>query len=140
MGWRNQPRWGGGFTRNSQAIHDYEGFGSLRLSEYESIERVADIAAGISEHGLAFAAWLGNDASYEPSDVQSFEDAYRGHWDSLRAYAEEYADDTGLNTAAEKAGSPYVTVDIDMLERDLDIELYTVVSEDGGVYVFDPNA
>jgi len=33
------------------AIHDYEGFGELRLSEWESFERVASIAAGIAEHG-----------------------------------------------------------------------------------------
>ena len=38
-------------------IFDYEDFGSLRLGEYESIEDVARLAAGIVEHGPAFAAW-----------------------------------------------------------------------------------
>ena len=32
-----------------------------------------------------------------------------------------------------------MTVDIDMLTRDLDIELYTVKSDRHTVYVFDPN-
>ena len=111
------------------AIHDYEGFGSLRLGEYESLDRVATIAAGIAEHGDAFSAWLSYDESQDATDMQSFEDAYRGEWDSLRAYAEDYAESTGMYDAAEKSGSQYVVVDIDMLTRDLDIELYSVNSD-----------
>lgn len=121
------------------AIHDFEGFGELRLGEYESLERIADIAAGIAEHGPAFTAWLSYDESRDPSDSAAFQDAYRGEWDSLRAYAEDYAEQTGMNDAADEAGSPYVVVDIDMLTRDLDIELYTAESDHRTVYVFDPN-
>ncbi len=121
------------------AIHDYEGFGALRLGEYESLERVAAVAAGIAEHGDAFTAWLSYDTGRDPVDVQAFEDAYRGEWDSLRAYAENYADEVGMYDVAEKSGSPYVVVDIDMLTRDLDIELYAVESDHYTVYVFDPN-
>lgn len=120
------------------AIHDYEGFGSLRLGEYESLERIAIIAAGIAEHGDAFSAWLSYDESQDATDMQSFEDAYRGEWDSLRAYAEDCAESTGMYDAAEKSGSHYVTVDIDALERDLDIELYTAESDHHTVYIFDP--
>jgi antirestriction protein len=120
------------------AIHDYEGFGSLRLGEYESLERVAAIAAGIAEHGDAFSAWLSYDESQDATDMQSFEDAYRGEWDSLRAYAEDYAESTGMYDAAEKSGSQYVVVDIDMLTRDLDIELYSVRSDQHTLYIFDP--
>ncbi len=118
------------------AIHDYEGFGPLRLSEWESFERISAMAAGIATHGLAYAAWLAYDASFDPADTDSFGDSYRGEWDSLRDYAEDFAESTGLYELAEQAGSPYITVDIDMLERDLDIEMYTVASANG-VYVFD---
>lgn len=121
------------------AIHDYEGFGSLRLSEWEDFDRVAAIAAGIAEHGEAFTAWLSYDEDRDLDDA-AFEDAYLGEWDSLRAYAEDYAESTGMYDAAEKSGSPYVVVDIDMLTRDLDIELYTAESDHGTVYVFDPSA
>lgn len=120
------------------AIHDCEGFGALRLSEWESFERVSAIAAGIAKHGDAFSAWLSYDESQDATDMQAFEDAYRGEWDSLRAYAENFADDIGLYDAAEKSGSHYVTVDIDALERDLDIELYSVRSDHHTVYIFDP--
>jgi antirestriction protein len=122
------------------AIHDYEGFGPLRLSEWESFERVAAIATGIAEHGSAFAAWLSYDDCRDPEDLQAFEDAYLGEWDSMHAYAEEWADSTGLSAAAEIAGSPYVTVDIEALERDLDIELYSVETDHHTLYVFNPNA
>jgi antirestriction protein len=121
------------------AIHDFEGFAPLRLSEWESFERVADIAAGLAEHGAAFTAWLAYDEDCDPSDTAAFEDAYRGEWDSLRAYAEDYAESTGMYEAADRAGSSYVVVDLDMLERDLDIELYTAESDHHTVYVFDPS-
>ncbi len=118
------------------AIHDHEGFGFLHLSEWESFERISAIAAGIATHGLAYAAWLAYDVSFDPADTDSFLDSFRGEWDSLRDYAEDFADSTGLYELAEQAGSPYVAVDIDLLERDLDIEIYTVDSE-SGIYVFD---
>jgi antirestriction protein len=120
------------------AIHDHEGFGELRLSEWESIERVASIAAGIAEHGEAFTAWLSYDADRDPADLDAFADAYMGEWDSIRAYAEDYADSTGLDALADQAGSPYVVVDIDALARDMEIELYAAPSGNGSVYVFDP--
>ncbi len=122
------------------AIHDYEGFGALRLSEWESFERISAIATGIAEHGEAFAAWMSYDSERDPVDTAAFVDAYRGEWDSLRDYAENYADDIGLYDMAERAASPYVVVDTDMMERDLDIELYTVESDHHTIYVFDPSA
>jgi antirestriction protein len=121
------------------AIHDYEGFGSLRLGEWEPLDRVAQIAAAIAEHGPAFSVWLAYEGSREPADLQAFEDAYRGEWDSLRDYAENYAEEVGMYEAAEKTGFSYVTVDIDALERDLEIELYTAAAENHRVHVFDPN-
>jgi len=121
------------------AIHDYEGFGKLRLGEWESFERVSAIAAGIAAHGDAFTAWLSYDSERDPSDPQAFDDAYRGEWESLHSYADDYADSIGLHDAAQRARSPYVTVDVDALARDLEIEMYVVPSDHDTVYVFDPN-
>lgn len=121
------------------AIHDYEGFASLRLSEWESFERVAAIASGISEHGEAFAAWLSYDPSRDPVDISSFEDAYRGEWESMKAYAEDFADQCGWNDLVDKAECPYIDINIDSLARDLDIDLYSVESSHYTIYVFDPS-
>jgi antirestriction protein len=121
------------------AIHDYDGFGALRLGENERLARISAIAYGITEHGPAFSAWLAYDSSRDPAEAKAFTDAYRGEWDSLGAYTEGYAESTGLHQAAEKAGSPYIRVDLDALERDLKIAVYTVPSGRGTVYVFDTN-
>ncbi|MGF6599815.1 antirestriction protein [Paraburkholderia sp. GAS448] len=75
------------------AIHDHEGFGGL-LGEYDSFERVAQLDAALEEHGEAFLAFLsafGSDA-----DIDRFGDAYRGEYDSERAFAEEWAIEGGL--------------------------------------------
>ena len=121
------------------AIHDYEGFGSLRLGENERLARISAIATGISEHGPAFIAWLSRDSSRDLSKPNAFTDAYRGEWESLRAYTEAYAESAELCSAAEKAGSPYIKVNIEELQADLVIETYTVPSDHGTVYVFDAN-
>lgn len=122
------------------AIHDYEGFGQLRLGENERLARISAIAGGIAEHGPAFSAWLANDSSRDPSEEKVFTDAYRGEWESLRAYVEDYADSNGLQQAAEQTGSPYIRVDLDALERDLEIAVYTVPSGQDTVYIFDATA
>src|SRR5438876_2219112 len=78
------------------AIHDYEGFGPLHLSEYESLDTISRVALGITEHGLAFAAW----ASLSGDEVEThrrFDEAYRGHWPSAVDYAEELLDDLGAS-------------------------------------------
>jgi len=121
------------------AIHDYEGFGSLRLGENERLARISAIATGISEHGPAFIAWLSCDSSRDLSKPNAFADAYRGEWESLRAYTEAYAESAELCGAAEKAGSPYIRVDVDALQRDLEMDVYAVPSGHGTVYVFGAN-
>lgn len=75
------------------AIHDYEGFGSIRLSEWESFERVAELGRMIAEHGEAFKAWIANDPTKDEDDFEDFEDEYRGTWESVEDYAYELIQD-----------------------------------------------
>jgi antirestriction protein len=121
------------------AIHDHEGFGSLRLGENERLARISAIAAGISEYGPAFTAWLSCDSSRDLAKPNAFADAYRGEWESLRAYTEVYAKSAELCGATEKAGFPYTRVNIEELQADLETETYMVPSDHGTVYVFDVN-
>ena len=72
------------------AIHDYEGFGGLRLSEYEDIEKVADIAVLIEEHGQAWCAYAGY-VGMEYATKEGFEEAYQGEWDSEEDFAELFS-------------------------------------------------
>lgn len=79
------------------AIHDYEGFGSWRLSEWESFDRVSSVAQTIEEHGEPFLAWLG--VIDDPTDYadmsEAFQEAYRGEWESAEDYAYEQCKELG---------------------------------------------
>ncbi len=117
------------------AIHDYEDFGGIALSEYEPIDRVAEIAALLVEHGDAFAAWY----SYDPSaDVSDFRDAYRGEYDSEEAYAEEFIDDVGMLDSIPENLRFYF--DCERFARDMFMsDMHSVRSGHGTVYVFARN-
>jgi len=113
------------------AIHDYEGFYGLRLSESEDMARVAEMAAMIEEHGEAWAKY----AEYqgiEYATKEGFEDAYEGEWDSEESFAE--------NLASEMMEIPEhleFYIDYEKLARDLFINDYFSVENEGcKVYVF----
>ncbi len=75
------------------AIHDYEGFEGIKLSEYESIEDVARFAQLIEKHGEAYAAYagfIGEDYATE----EHFQEDYQGEWDSEEKFAEDLAEET----------------------------------------------
>jgi len=75
------------------AIHDHEGFGSL-IGEFTSLADVAKHAEMIAEHGVAWIGYCDHVGS-EYATAEGFQDAYKGTWDSERAYAESLLDDTG---------------------------------------------
>ena len=127
------------------AIHDYEGFNSIPLSEYESIERISQIANGIAEYGAAFAAWI-SISDREDETVKRFEDAFRGSFASREAYAEEIVDDFGYQELIDNAIpdylSPYVRFDADAYARDIELngDIPIVDASDGTIHVFDAHA
>ncbi len=114
------------------AIHDYESFHGLTSHEYEPIERVAEIAQLIEEHGAAFAAHA-NHVGTDYATGESFQDAYCGEWESERAYAENLFDELYLHDVPEHV-RPYI--DYDSFARDLFINDNYSVDCPGGVYVF----
>ena len=119
------------------AIHDYEGFGPLRLSEYESIETVARLGEGIGNHGSAFAHWAAI-AGTDPVTLDEFEDRYLGHWSSLVEFAENLLDDMGvdLNNLGPDHLQPYIRFDIEAFARDLAFDLHVAEGPDG-VHLYD---
>ncbi len=121
------------------AIHDYEDFGPLRLAEYADINTVADVAAGIEEHGEAFAAWVAHIGLDDEDLRDRFADAYIGTYRSVEEYAQQYAEDIGLTEElVPDWARPYMRIDIEALARDVEIELAVVDAQGGGVHVFDP--
>lgn len=122
------------------AIHDYEGFGPLHLSEYESFDTVSRIASGIAEHGEAFAHWAACTGSTSDGTLALFDDMYLGTWPSVHDFAESLIETFGVEEALDRANLPfrnYIRIDTDMLARDVQIENY--VSEGAeGVHIFYP--
>ena len=120
------------------AIHDYEGFGEIRISEFETIETVSTLGKGIGEHGLVFSHFVQLVGTNNLEDLKRFDDIYIGRWDSMEQYAQELLDDLGfdLDQVVPEFIRPYIRVDIESFARDLKYDLY--VSEDSdGVYVFE---
>jgi antirestriction protein len=77
------------------AIHEYEGFGKIKLSESESIDTVADLAQAIEEHGEAFECFYQNESFDSVSDaVEAFKECYSGEYKSKADWAESYLEET----------------------------------------------
>ena len=117
------------------AIHDHEGFHGLELSEYESIDRVAELGQLIAEHGAAFAAYA-NHVGVDFATEESFQDNFCGEHDSERAYAEELFDELYLHEVPEHVQN---YIDYDAFARDLFMGDCFSVDKPGAVFVFHNN-
>lgn len=75
------------------AIHDYEGYGSYRLSEYEGIQSVHEIACFIEEHGEIAAELLSHFSTIDEAK-KTMEENYACCYESVADFAEELTTDT----------------------------------------------
>jgi antirestriction protein len=122
-------------------IFDYEHFGGLRIDEQETISWVAKVARGIARHGPAFAAWAG--VVEDEALLDSFERNYLGHYDSVKAYAEQTYGGLAFGQLLERYVPehlrPYVHLDTEALARDLQFgsRVYILPASEGGVWLFD---
>ncbi len=113
------------------AIHDYEGFEGIRLDEYESIGKVAELARLIHEHGEAFAAYAGY-VGLDYATAEGLEEAYSGEWGS----EEEFAEDL-MRECHEIPEHLEFYIDYEKFARDLFInDYYSAESSKGGIFVF----
>jgi antirestriction protein len=124
------------------AIHDYEGFGPLRLEEFEWLDYISRVASGIVEHGLAYAAWAVS-VGVDRGSLDLFEDCYIGHWNSVEHYARESLKDLGFLDENDQHLPPYlrnyVHFDFKGFARDLTLggDVVAIDSPEGGVWLFD---
>lgn len=97
------------------AIHDYEGFEGISLSEYQGIESVCEIAQFVSQHGALGAkvmAYLGD----LDSAKEALEERYHGQYASLADFAQELTEET-----TEIPDSLQCYIDWETIGRDLAI-------------------
>ena len=115
------------------AIHDYEGFGRLRLGEYAGIEEVAKLAAFIVERGALGAAVL----SYYSGDLdearEACEDRFLGTFESVADYMAEVTEE--CMTIPERLR---FYIDWEAMARDAELsgDLFTIQTAHDEVHIF----
>jgi len=122
------------------AIHDAQGFGPLRIDAHDNLSWISRVAKGVTEHGLAFAAYAA--VVEEEALLADFDAAYLGHYDSLHTYIEQLINDIAYDRIMAEALpaklQPYVKVDITATANDLLLggDLHALPAPDGGVWIF----
>lgn len=115
------------------AIHDYEGFEGIRLSEYSGMEETHQLACFVEEHGKLGAAVLDYYVSDLDTTVESLTHCYAGVYSSLTEFAETFTNDM-VNIPNEII----YYVDYLRMGQDMEIEgvIFTVETAFDEVHVF----
>ena len=113
------------------AIHDYEGFEGIHISEYDSFESVANYAAFIEEHGALGGKVLAYYGGYLDDAKEALSHRYAGEYDSLVDYAEQLTKDT---TEIPKTLQYYI--DYEKMARDLEINDVIAIEDNYSVHIF----
>ncbi|WP_078323613.1 antirestriction protein ArdA [Mycobacteroides salmoniphilum] len=130
------------------AIHDYEGFGPIKIGEYDSIEKVCALAEtldALEANGeqVPFEIFLDKVESLNSFDslddaVEAFREAYRGE-QSLEDYASEYVHDCIFPEVDHRIRETVETYfDYKAFARDMGYDGYTEVYDYGDYYLFGP--
>lgn len=115
------------------AIHDYEGFGAVRISEYAGFDHVSGLAAFIAEHGELGLAVLDHYCGDIEDAREALEDRYIGAYGELADYVQEVTEDT---TTIPQTLAYYI--DWQAMARDAEMsgDVFTVSTAWNAVHVF----
>jgi antirestriction protein len=113
------------------AIHDYEGFEGISISEYSGIEEVAELAEFIEEHGA-----LGGELMAHFNDLdharETIEEHYHGEYSSLTDFAQELTEET-----TQIPDNLAYYIDYEAMARDLEInDVLAIEISHNEVHVF----
>lgn len=115
------------------AIHDFENFGSLQISEYESIEKVAEyatFAAEFGELGMEVLANFNGDMDYAK---EALEDHYWGEHSDQEEFAYYLTHEVN---ATEIPKNLEYYIDYKMMARDLFCGDFYFIELQGNIHVF----
>ena len=115
------------------AIHEYEGFGDIRLEEFTGIGTVAHIAAFAAEHGALGLAVLSHFSGDFEEAREAVEDRYYGQFASLADYMQETTEET---TSIPEPLRYYI--DWQAMGRDAEMggDVFTIQTASDEVHVF----
>ncbi|NJM23791.1 MAG: antirestriction protein ArdA, partial [Richelia sp. RM1_1_1] len=85
---------------NEWAIHDYECWQGIQLSEYEDIETVSELAQLLEEHGKAYAVYHQHYGEY--ATEQDWIDRYLGEYEDEEDFVYQMWESSGIIQQLEK--------------------------------------
>ena len=115
------------------AIHDYEGFGSVSISEYEGLESANEKAFFIEEHSELGAEVLSHWCGNIEDAQKALENSYNGEYESVADYAQQLTEDT-----SEIPKHLEFYIDYEKMGRDMEMsgDIYTIETAHDEVHVF----
>ena len=115
------------------ALHDYEGFGGYRLSEYEGIERVHELAYFIDDNSGIAGKLLNHFNGDLDEAKEAIEENYNGCFSSVADYAQELTEDT-----SEIPDHLAFYIDYEKIGRDMELsgDIYTITTAHDEVHIF----
>jgi len=97
------------------AIHDYEGFHGVSISEYQGIESITAIAAFLREHGEVGTAVMAYFGDLDEA-VEAMDERYAGTYSSIADFAQELTEET-----SEVPDHLQAYIDYERMGRDMGI-------------------
>ena len=109
------------------AIHDYEGFETAQISEYEGIEQVKELAQFIEENGLLGAELYNHFSDLEEAKTY-LENHYNGCFDTVEDYVREIIEQT-----TEIPENLQYYIDYEAIARDMQYsgDIFTIQTNEG---------
>ena len=125
------------------AIHDYEGFAGLKVSESSDIDDVAEAADLLGEHGPVFGELLSHFGGL-PSGMDDakrwMQDEYHGSFSSVADYVEDFINDCYCDVMKVLPDFIRFHIDFAGIAHDMEISGDIITFEvDGEVHVFRGN-
>lgn len=115
------------------AVHDYEGFGGVVISEYESLERIHQKALFIEEYGALGTAVLDHWCGDIEDAEKALDESYCGEYVSVSDYAQELTEECGdIPQHLENY------IDYERMGRDMELggDIYTIETGFQEVHIF----
>ncbi|MBR9826680.1 MAG: antirestriction protein ArdA [Alphaproteobacteria bacterium] len=113
------------------AIHDYEGFNGVSISEYEGVEDVSKLAAFLTDTGGLGAALLAYCSDLETAQT-AMENFYAGEYSSVADFAESLTEE-----ANEVPESLRHYIDYERMGRDMELDsIFSIETGFEQVHIF----
>ncbi|MEA5521387.1 antirestriction protein ArdA [Limnoraphis robusta] len=116
------------------AIHDFENWHGIELNEYESLEKIAELAALVSKHGKPFALFY----TYHWGNITAdeFLEKYQGEFESEEDFVRVRYEDDGTLQRLKDIGFLEAYIDFQAIARDWFCGSYFSIQEGGKNHIF----